>query len=174
MLLLLKAFFKASIEYLFRRPDWQRWPISAATCIVFALFAGGVGLTTGLFSFQPALDFTEFARLALISLVLPAVLEEAVFRGPIRIKQAKEGRVPLWFLTILLVTFVAWHPINASLILTQAHDLFFDWRFLIIAAALGVAATVLTLNTRSLWPPIIFHWVSVLLWKICFGGPAFF
>lgn len=165
---------KSLVEHLSHRPDLQRWPFDVATCILFAMFAGGFGLASGLFSFRPVFDVTELARLALISLVLPSVLEETVFRGPIRYWQAKEGRVPIWFLVILLVAFVAWHPINASLILTQAQDLFFDWRFLIIAAALGLAATVLTLNTRSLWPPIIFHWMSVLLWKVCFGGPAFF
>jgi predicted Abi (CAAX) family protease len=44
--------------------------------------------------------------------------------------------------------------------------------FLVIAAFMGAAATVVYLISKSLWPPVLLHWTAVLTWITLLGGQA--
>ncbi|MEL7285262.1 MAG: CPBP family glutamic-type intramembrane protease, partial [Pseudomonadota bacterium] len=66
-----------------------------------------------------------------------------------------------------------WHPINAFTFMPQAAETFLDWRFMLVAGLFGLAATVMTLRSRSLWPAIVSHWVMVVAWKSLFVAPSF-
>ena len=86
----------------------------------------------------------------------------------------RHGRAPLWTIGLSLLAFILWHPLNATVNLVEARDLFFDWRFLTVATGLGAVATYLAIRTRSLWPPVLFHWLAVVGWTAFLGAPNFF
>ena len=150
--------------------DWQR---TALATLVFAALAAIFGQLTGLLTFTVTDDFGGLARIAAIAFVLPALVEETVFRGPLIWLANKGGANMLIATGLSLTLFVIWHLVNASLFLPAARETFFDWRFLTLATALGLVATWLALRARSLWPPIIFHWLIVVGWKAFLGGPEF-
>jgi len=68
-------------------------------------------------------------------------------------------------LSLSLTLFVFWHPVQVWLNLPMAQAIFLDWRFLIIAALLGLACTISWQRSGSLWPAIAIHWAAVVLWK---------
>jgi predicted Abi (CAAX) family protease len=61
--------------------------------------------------------------------------------------------------------FVLWHPVQVCLGLPMAQAAFLDWRFLIIAAALGLACTISWQRSGSIWPAVFIHWAVVVGWK---------
>lgn len=158
---------------LFRRPTWQDWAFTALCMLIFAAIAIPVGTMLETLRWAPDLMSTETLRVALIALILPALLEEVVFRGPLIWWRERHVRVPFFLIVPLLVAFIAWHPINAFTFMPQAAETFLDWRFLLVAGLFGLAATVMTLRSRSLWPAIVSHWLMVVAWKGLFGAPSF-
>lgn len=158
---------------LFRPPKTSDWKIAFLGFIVFSAVAFPFGFFTGLFSWSPERDVTAILRVAVIAFVLPAFVEEVVFRGPLVWIKQSSGAVPRFVIAISLITFVAWHPINTILFMPQASELFRDWRFLTIALCLGVTATAIALRSESIWTAIIFHWSAVVAWRAFLGAPAF-
>ena len=159
--------------FLFRCPSEADWRFTALVCFGFALIAVPTALVTGVYRWAPDLFDLELLRVALIALVLPALLEELVFRGPLIWVLEKRGRVPIWMVLISLAAFVGWHPVNAFTLMPQAASTFLDPRFIFITALFGAAVTILALRTRSLWPAIVLHWILVVSWKGLFGAPSF-
>lgn len=138
--------------------------------MLYGIIAGPFGIWSGLFTLNPTID--GLWRVALIALVVPSVLEELVFRGPLLALETARAR--FWGAATLLALFVVWHPVNAMLFLPAAQPLFFDPRFLFLAFGLGLGATLLTFRSGRLWPAILFHWICVVAWKGAFGCPALF
>lgn len=159
--------------HLFAWPSWQSWRFAAFCTLGFSAIAVPFGLLTGLYSWAPTPFSASLIGLALYLFVIPAVLEELVFRGPLLWWKARKGSVPLWLIAVSLSLFILWHPANTYLFMPEARDLFSDLRFLTVAGALGTVATLLALRTRSLWPPIVFHWLVVVGWKMLLGAPDF-
>ena len=158
---------------LFRLPSTADWLLALACAAGFAALAVPFGLVSGIYRWAPDLLSADTLRVAAISLVLPALMEELVFRGPLMWAAVKRGRAPVWFIVLSLVVYVAWHPLNAFLFMPQAAETFLDWRFLAVTTLFGAAATWMTLRARSLWPAILFHWLLVVAWKGLFGAPSF-
>jgi len=160
---------------MFRLPNATDLRLTGVVFILFAMLTSVLGLKTGLFTFHVTSELNSILRTALITFAVPALIEEAVFRGPlILLKERLNNNAFLYVCITSLLLFVAWHPLNATFFLTAAQSTFFDWRFLMIAGLLGAGATILTIRTQTLWPAIIFHWAAVVSWKVFFGGPNFF
>ncbi|MEL7548024.1 MAG: CPBP family glutamic-type intramembrane protease [Pseudomonadota bacterium] len=159
--------------FLFRWPSAKDWSYALLCVLGFAAVALPFGLWSGSYRWAPNLFSPELLRVALVALVLPALMEELVFRGPLIWWREKRGTVPNWVVFVSLAAFVAWHPINAVTFMPQAADTFLDWRFLLVTTLFGAAATIMTLRTQSLWPAIVFHWVLVVAWKGLLGAPSF-
>ena len=159
--------------FLFRWPSASDWRFTALCVLGFILIAVPFALISGIYRWTPNLISTHLVRVALIALILPALMEELVFRGPLFWLQRARGTVPLWASLISLVAFVSWHPINALTFMPQAASTFLDPRFLVVTTVFGAAATLVTLRSRSLWPAIAFHWLLVVAWKGLFGAPSF-
>ncbi|NIO11476.1 MAG: CPBP family intramembrane metalloprotease, partial [Deltaproteobacteria bacterium] len=66
--------------------------------------------------------------------------------------------------------FVAWHPLNALTINKGAQEIFLNPYFLFDTLCLGMACSLSYIYSRSLWVPIIIHWLTVVLWVMFFGG----
>jgi len=73
-------------------------------------------------------------------------------------------------LLVSTAAFVLWHPANALTINTTASALFLNPAFLLIVALLGITCSVSYVLSRSLWTPIIIHWLTVVIWVIFLGG----
>lgn len=159
--------------FLFKWPSRAAWQLTALSLIAFSALAIPFGLSTGLYAWAPVAIDGALIGFALYLFIVPAVLEELVFRGPLLWWRDRKGTVPVWIIAVSLALFIAWHPVNTYLFMPEARELFSDWRFLSVAAALGAVATFLALKTRSLWPPIVFHWLIVVGWKSLLGAPDF-
>ncbi|MEL7485702.1 MAG: CPBP family glutamic-type intramembrane protease [Pseudomonadota bacterium] len=159
---------------MFRAPGASDWLFASAVFAAFGVFATAFGLASGLFAFELERDIGALLHIAVVAMVFPGLFEELMFRIPIMYAaQRMSGLRLLSFCASSLVAFVLWHPLNATFLLTVARELFFDWRFLVIAAALGTSATLIALRTRTIWTAVVFHWLAVVAWKAFLGGPKF-
>lgn len=160
---------------MFRWPDRAIWRQTALIFVVFAINSSAFIFATGLFEFRLANDPYTLLRTGIIALIIPSLLEELLFRGPLI---ALQSRIHASAMTIValgsLALFVLWHPFNAAFMLTEAQSLFFDWRFLMVAFFLGIATTTAALRAGSIWPAVAIHWTAVISWKTFFSGPNFF
>ena len=156
-----------------RRPSAADWILTAKAFAAYCALAVPFGVISGLFAFQLAQDPAEIAKLAVIIFFLPALFEEVLFRGPVAWMSYIGSRKLLYVAALSLGLFILWHPLNGMFLMTQARGLFTDLRFLTLAALLGLVATHLAIKTQSIWPPVIFHWLVVVGWKVFLGGPQF-
>lgn len=159
---------------MFTAPTRRQWGLTVAVFIGFAISASLFGLGTGLYTYAPLADSKALLSRSMIAFIAPALLEELAFRGPLLWLALKRGKAPVWAIALSLALFILWHPFNAMINLTEMRGLFFDWRFLTVATGLGAGASFLALRTRSIWPPIAFHWVGVVGWIAFLGAPNIF
>jgi predicted Abi (CAAX) family protease len=93
--------------------------------------------------------------------LFPSLTEELVFRGWLR----KGMNLPA---LAALLAFVAWHPLQVVIGLPFAQPIFMDWRFLSVVAVLGLACSITRVRSGSIWPGVILHWGTVVIWKTLF------
>lgn len=171
MLSALKDYILANpIQGLLTRPS--RKPLRAWALVpLFAAAALFLGIRSGLFRFEPALvEWAPFLALAL--LVSPAFLEELVYRG-LLIPRGILTRGPLWTAAAIgwsTVLYVLSHPLGALTTSPAAKPFFLDPVFLAITTLLGITCGYSYVVSRSLWHPILIHWLSVLVWVFFLGG----
>ena len=138
---------------------------------MYAVVAVLIGTFGGIFEYRILrsnitliLPFTMF--------LFPALLEEAFFRGVLIPRSTfDQGIVKVTSAIVLSsVLFVMWHPVYALLLQHGAQKFFFDPWFLVVTFLLGVACGTAYVTTRSLWVPIIMHWLTVVVWVLFLGG----
>lgn len=104
----------------------------------------------------------------------PALVEEIVFRGLLLPRDGRSlprGRL-LAIAGVALVLYVVSHPINARLFRPQVLGLFESPAYLALTTLLGIACTATYLISRSIWPPVVLHWLTVVVWIWLLGGQA--
>jgi|SRR5437867_303849 predicted Abi (CAAX) family protease len=110
----------------------------------------------------------------LLLFVQPALVEEIVFRGLLLPRKADSwprGRLVL-VAAAALAAYVVSHPINARLFRPQVLGVFESAPYLVLTTLLGLACTAAYLISRSIWPPVAIHWLTVVLWIWLLGGQA--
>ncbi|HET9640199.1 MAG TPA: DUF2235 domain-containing protein [Allosphingosinicella sp.] len=161
-------------------PDARGWAGLAGQAAwlvpALALFAWLGGFLIWRPEFTPGL-----ALVALVAFFVPALAEEAVFRG-LLLKPPSDGVSGLGPAILSALLFALWHPLQVVVCqwtlvgrcpLPWAWLGFNPW-FLLAALALGLACARLTLATRSLWPAVVLHWLIVVVWAALFAGPRGF
>lgn len=146
-------------------------PAWLGLALAYAASAYLIGTLAGLL--QPQ-NLTGPARfyLPVTLLLFPALPEEAVFRG-LLIPNATGQRGPRAIAISTLLSslaFVLWHPLNALTVNPGARQLFLDPAFLLIVFLLGVTCSLAYVLSRSLWAPVLIHWLTVLVWVLWLGG----
>ena len=129
-----------------------------------------LGFTAGIFEYKP-LTSNIIAYLPFTLLVVPSIFEEIMFRGlliPINTLQSGT-KSTLFYISISTILYVVWHPFVALLNPVSAIY-FLNPYFLIIVAFLGVTCGASYVYSKSLWVPILIHWVTVLFWVMLLGG----
>jgi len=76
----------------------------------------------------------------------------------------------LLFTLLSATLFTLWHPLNALTINPGAEALFCNPGFLLIVFCLGGVCSLSYIASRSLWVPIIIHWLTVVVWVLFLGG----
>lgn len=150
----------------FRAPLKSLIPVPVYVCASLA-----IGFHAGLFSVG-IIDYPMSVVLPFSLFVFPSLLEEAFFRGvliPNNVGTQSKSRIVV-YIAVSTTTFVLWHPANALTINTTAAALFLNPAFLLIVTLLGITCSVSYVLSRSLWTPIIIHWLTVVVWVIFLGG----
>lgn len=149
------------------------WLVTGRLLAGYGLLALVVGRGTGFLQLRAlAAPPRRYLTLPLTLLVLPALSEEVIFRVLLVPHPAEpHSRSELLRAAGLsLALFVAWHPLNAWTLSPAARDVLTDRRFLSLATALGVVCTEAYRRTGSLWPPVLIHWLTVVVWMLFLGG----
>jgi uncharacterized protein len=139
--------------------------------LAYSLAAISIGFLSGIYSLG-ALDLQKFWFLPLTLFLFPSVPEELFFRGLLIPRNASE--LP-WQRSVSYVVFSAfaftiWHPLNALTVNPTAQQFFLNPFFLIIVFLLGLACGFSYLLSRSIWVPVIIHWLTVVVWVLFLGG----
>jgi predicted Abi (CAAX) family protease len=131
----------------------------------------GIGFASGLFT-PGFLDLRRFWYLPLTLLVFPCILEECVFRGLLIQREvlASGSKRAATQIVLSSLAFTLWHPLNALTINRSAQPFFLNPWFLAITLLLGITCGYAYARSRSLWVPILIHWLTVLAWVLCLGG----
>jgi len=156
-------------------PDWRAWRRCALAYGVFLICAIPVGLLTGLLHVSvPHVAPAVVLSTSAIVLVHPAFVEELIFRVLLLPREtASTGRGQLTVTAVgALLLYVAAHPLNAILFRPGLRTLFESPAYLSLAALLGATCTAAYWISRSIWPPVLIHWLTVIAWLYLFGGWA--
>lgn len=149
-------------------PDRAGWLLTALVGLPTLLAMAAIGLTTGLYA-PGAGDLAALPLTMLTVLFVPAIGEEAVFRGLMVPSRPASPTLPIALSTLL---YVLWHPLEAFTFLPGARDLFARPDFLLVTGLLGLACAVTRWRTGSIWPAVLLHWAAVVIWKTWLGGPS--
>lgn len=149
-------------------PDRAGWLFTALVGLPTLLAMAAIGLTTGLYALGSG-DLTALPLTLLTVLFVPALGEEAVFRGLMVPSRPERPAIPIVVSTVL---YVLWHPLEAFTFLPGARDLFARPDFLLVTGLLGLACAITRWRTGSIWPAVLLHWAAVVVWKTWLGGPS--
>jgi uncharacterized protein len=167
----MSSYLKSNLIAGLRASPLREIRLSGAFFFVYAMLVLMVNAISGQFSFEVAAP-RSFLFLPFTLFVFPSLLEEAVFRGlliPRNTRDRGMGRILLLALLSSLL-FVAWHPLNALTINPGARELFLNPQFLMITFFLGLSCSLGYIYSRSLWVPVLMHWLTVLVWVLLLGG----
>jgi predicted Abi (CAAX) family protease len=151
-------------------PNGAGWALSAITAVVTAAIMSSLGFATGLYHLARP-DLAGLPARAALAFVAPAMGEEVFFRGLMVPSIAIRPR-PWADLVAATVIFVAWHVVEALVILPHARSLFLRADFLACAGILGLGCGLMRWRTGSIWPGVALHWAVVVVWQTWLGGPA--
>ena len=164
-----RRYLKSNLLAGFRRGPhhgWRRWlPI----LLIYAVAALVIALMTDLVEFRLA-ESRLFFILPVTLLVFPVLLEEGFFRGILIPQKSLSRGKEIGYVVLSSVLFVLWHPFNALTINPTSQGVFLRIDFLAIVFLLGIACGAGYVISRSLWVPILIHWVTVLVWVLALGG----
>jgi predicted Abi (CAAX) family protease len=147
-----------------------RWKI-AIPFLLFAAISYLYGTAFGLF-YSGLLSSNLIYVPPITLFVFPTLLEEVIFRGlliPQNIDE-KTGLEKVSYLSVSTLLFVLWHPFNALTINTGAQGFFLNPHFLFIVMLLGLTCGYTYMQSKSLWVPVLIHWITVVVWVFLLGG----
>ncbi len=102
-------------------------------------------------------------------MVVPALGEEAAFRGLLIPTRGTTRRPALW-IGLGVAVFMLWHVAEAKTFLPGAH-LFLTPIFLACAGVLGLTCALIRYRSGSVWPCVLVHGLAVFAWQVFLGGP---
>lgn len=165
------AYLKYNLVGGFKTAPTREAGASVACFIAYAALALPLGFRWGVLEFTLA-EGEVFLYMPFSLLIFPSLLEETFFRG-ILIPRNTRDRGAGWILFFALFSagvFVAWHPLNALTINPGAAEIFLNPWFLLITFLLGLSCSLGYIWSRSLWTPVLMHWITVLVWVLFLGG----
>jgi predicted Abi (CAAX) family protease len=153
-------------------PDPPQWTLTAGLLLRFALIACPVGFMTGFLKIEAIRSWRALAALLLVTLVSPAILEETIYRVallPYPSERMPAGPLLAW-LALSLLLFVPSHLVSLPRRSSARAATFRQPLFLSLAALLGLVCAAAYLQSGSIWPPVVIHWLIVFAWLGFLGG----
>jgi predicted Abi (CAAX) family protease len=151
-------------------PERRTWRGCLGLFGVYALCALLIGWATGFCRLElMKASAWVIASTPVVLLVTPSLVEEVLYRAVLlpHPVEAASPRTKLVWSSVSLVAFVASHPVNG---LVSRRAVFLDPVFLVLATLLGIVCTLTYLKSGSIWVPILFHWLTVVVWIMFLGG----
>jgi|SRR6478672_247231 len=154
-------------------PGAGAWLYSATLLLIFTLVALPIGFYRGFLQVE-VLEVSKEKLMGIIGvcLITPAITEELFFRVLLLPHPSENAAIltqALWG-GVSLVMFIVYHPLNALTFYPSGRKTFFDPVFLLLAALLGIVCTLAYWQSASIWPPVIIHWLVVVVWLLLLGG----
>jgi predicted Abi (CAAX) family protease len=156
-------------------PDRRAWVRCATVYAIFLVVALPIGLLSGLLIPQVArIAPSAFVATAFIVLLHPAFSEELIFRVLLlpRDPSASSRSRVIAIAVGALALYVASHPVNAILFKPGVAAVFERPAYLALVTLLGAACTAAYWISKSIWPSVVMHWLTVLAWLWLLGGHA--
>ncbi|GFR46422.1 hypothetical protein Agub_g7927 [Astrephomene gubernaculifera] len=168
-------FLSRLIAGILTHPTAKGWIFTASGLVATAAFCVPFGILTRFLEGKDRVrDLGLVIKGCTIALLSPGLLEEALYRAALLPHPAVDPPSALTLpaysraAVLPLLLFVASHLINPR---RESRRAFRDWRFLTLAAALGVACTATHWATGgSLVACAVVHWLPVCVWLFGFGG----
>jgi len=154
-------------------PNSNDWIWTAILVLIFSLIVVPLGFKLKFLKAEiPKISSKVLIRLVLMTLFIPATAEEVLFRVLLLPHKSEQASISnQWiFGSISLILFIIYHPLNATFFIKNARTTFSSFAFLASAAVLAIVCTIAYLNSGSIYPPIVLHWVFVLGWLLGLGG----
>ncbi len=154
-------------------PDAQAWLQAVGLLLLFTVIALPIGFRWGFLQFEVVrVSWLTLIGIIATSLLTPAVTEELFFRVLLFPQTTEHISVSdLWVWgCISLAMFIVYHPLNALSFFPRGLKTFFNVVFLILAALLGLTCSIAYIQSGSLWPPVVIHWLAVVVWLLLLGG----
>jgi predicted Abi (CAAX) family protease len=156
-------------------PTARDWWVTGLMLLIYAAIAMPLGFQQRFLKVQLWRTATwHYALLALRLLVMPALVEELIFRVlllPYPRAGVTEQSWLIWAVCSLVV-FIAYHPINAKTFYKPGNPTFMQPIFWVLTGFLGVACTIAYFLTGSLLTITLIHWIVVMVWLMLLGGMA--
>ncbi len=114
----------------------------------------------------------QYVLLAVRLFLMPALLEEFVFRVLLLPSTRLASPVWLGWAVLSLMLFIVYHPLNAKTVYKAGSPTFFNPVFLVLTGLLGCACTIAYFWIGSLLAIALLHWVVVTVWLTGLGGMA--
>ena len=141
--------------------------------IAFTIIALPIGFQGGFLQIEVLrASWRTITGIIAMSLFMPAIAEELFFRVlllPQTTESLSASGVWLW-VSSSLAMFVVYHPLNALSFFPRGLNTFFNIVFLALAALLGIVCSLVYIQSSSLWPPVVIHWLAVVIWLLLLGG----
>lgn len=155
----------------FKTPPFNQLIFTLLILVIYAILAFTIGFVGNIFQFK-TLEGNGIYILPFILFIFPSLLEELVFRGCLipRSFFSKSIAHKTFIVLTSSILFVLWHPFNAYFLNQEAQELFYNIYFLIIVFILGLSCGISYIISKSIWTPIIIHWLTVLIWIVFLGG----
>jgi predicted Abi (CAAX) family protease len=153
-------------------PNPTQWALAGALLLLFALLACPLGFKTGFLKIEAIRSWRALAALLLVTLVSPAILEETIYRVallPHPSERMPAGPLLAW-LALSLLLFVPSHLVSLPRRSSARAATFRQPLFLSLAALLGLVCAAAYLQSGSIWPPVVIHWIIVFAWLGFLGG----
>ncbi len=168
MTAMMTALLRRLVAALTTGPSRRQWLVAAGVGVIALAVEGVIGTVGGFLRPTPP-DWSILPFSLALALIVPALGEEAVFRG-LLIPSRRDRRDVTLSLLLSTAAFVGWHVVEALTFMQAAAPVFLRPDFLATTAVLGLACGLLRHHTGSLWPAVALHWFEVAIWQVAFGG----
>ncbi|HEY9672655.1 MAG TPA: CPBP family glutamic-type intramembrane protease [Waterburya sp.] len=169
----LRIIFRRIIQAYSILPTVKTWIFSLWLLLCFAIIILPLGLASKFLTFEPVhLSWLNVITLIGIALIAPAIREEVFYRVILLPHQSERATFKtkcIWG-SISLIVYIVAHPLSALTVFPSGFPTFTNPVFLLAAALLGLICMTVYWRSGSLWPPVIIHWLVVVLWLLLLGG----
>lgn len=153
-------------------PHLDLWLQVTELVVFYTFIALPIGFKLGFLTIDLQTSWVKVVGVTVSSFFSPAITEEVFFR--ILLLPHPTENASAWGLWLSgcasLAIFIAYHPLNALTFFPAGRQTFLNPIFLLLTALLGAACAIAYLQSGSLWPPVLMHWLAVSLWLLVFGG----